>query len=87
MLQPATGTILPSKKQSVMTKKHFIALADAVKEENNRCRFYNLPETFNHDSIVTLGSFCLRQNSAFNQRRWLDYIAGKCGKNGGRVKV
>jgi hypothetical protein len=69
-----------------MTKRHFIALAQAIKEENNRCRFYGKPEAFGHDALLTLSSFCLRQNPAFNSTRWLDYIAGKCGPNGGTRK-
>ena len=62
-----------------MTKKHFIALADAIKEYQNKGR--NL---FNEDQIEILGRFCKSQNPAFNKERWLDYISGKCGPNGGK---
>jgi hypothetical protein len=34
-----------------------------------------------------LADFCKAQNPNFNRDRWLDYIAGKCGKNGGKVKA
>jgi hypothetical protein len=61
-----------------MTKKHFIQLADTIKEN---------PSAFTWPSINTLADFCKAQNPNFNRDRWLDYIAGKCGKNGGRVKA
>ncbi len=65
-----------------MTKKHFIALADCI-------RFYNTHSRtqFNESQIATLAEWCYQQNSNFNHQRWLNYIAGTCGPNGGKVKV
>jgi hypothetical protein len=31
-----------------------------------------------------LADFCRTQNPRFDRERWLDYIAGKCGPNGGK---
>ena len=34
-----------------------------------------------------LADFCAAQNPAFNRERWLAYIAGDCGSNGGKRKA
>lgn len=78
-----------------MTKKHFIALADALRNtrpsstgplnsidtamaiarENQWC--------LDRDAVA---DFCYSQNRAFNRERWIDYINGECGPNGGAIK-
>jgi hypothetical protein len=35
--------------------------------------------------VRDLASFCLHQNSRFDRERFLSYIAGECGPNGGRI--
>ena len=55
-----------------MSKKHFIALANTVKTMQ-----------LSQDQIAALANFCAAQNPNFNRQRWLDYIAGHCGPNGG----
>lgn len=65
-----------------MTKKHFIALADVIKHYNRNQR----RRVFTRDQMVVLAQFCMSQNRGFNMERWLDYIAGKCGPNGGSVE-
>ena len=64
-----------------MSKKDFIALADAIRKHHadGRSRF-----TIEH--MTTLGAFCMQQNARFLPERWLAYAAGKCGPNGGKVK-
>ena len=64
-----------------MTKKNFIALADRIVETNHI--FANKP--FTPTAISTLADFCAAQNPNFNRERWLGYIAGTNGKNGGKV--
>ena len=61
-----------------MTKRDFIALADAVTAHNK----WN-GEPFTSKQLATLATFCAQQNPAFKRDRWLDYIAGTCGPNGG----
>ena len=68
-----------------MSKKHLIALADAIREHNRRA-VNNGEIPFTPDQIDVLALFCKRQNSLFDTSRWLNYIAGKCGPNGGAVK-
>lgn len=64
-----------------MTKKHFIELAEWIRAFNN-----NENEPFTTRQIQMLAQFCKNQNGAFMVERWLDYIEGKCGPNGGKVK-
>jgi len=61
-----------------MSKKHFIALADAIK---NSTALITLTQV----QIEALADFCQAQNSNFNRDRWLGYIAGTNGKNGGKL--
>lgn len=64
-----------------MTKKHFIALADAIIDHN---KFWEGEQAFSEQAIETLAVFCKRENSNFDRERWLDYVNGKCGPNGGK---
>jgi len=68
-------------KGDTMTKKHFIALADSIRWWNR-----DSTEPFTEAQIAHLADFCKAQNGQFNRSRWLGYIAGENGKNGGRVK-
>ena len=67
-----------------MTKKHFIALADMFKTFQKS----DLPTSglyIKHDDVVSkVADFCAAQNPQFNRERWLGYIAGENGQNGGR---
>ena len=65
-----------------MTKKHFIALADMIRMAKNG----TTEERFTPSQILMLARFCQMQNVNFDRGRWLDYIDGKCGPNGGEVK-
>lgn len=60
-----------------MTKKDFIALADYIRV--NR-------DAFTDETIKKLADFCKSQNAAFLRERWIGYINGENGKNGGNVK-
>jgi hypothetical protein len=63
-----------------MSKRHFIALADAIRIHNQ----HSAP--FDTEHLKTLVAVCKSANPNFNADRWLDYIAGRCGPNGGTVK-
>jgi hypothetical protein len=58
-----------------MSKKDFIALADALRGKN-------IPL----DVLEAIMEFCEKQNPRFMRDRWLGYLRGECGKNGGKVK-
>ncbi len=64
-----------------MTKKHFIALADAIREHNK----LTVVKPFDKDQLDTLGMTLRSINPNFKHERWLGYIAGTNGKNGGKV--
>lgn len=62
-----------------MTKKHFIALADALRGDYNAGRL--------SDAVLcSLISFMRDQNTMFKSERWLEYLKGNCGPNGGKIK-
>lgn len=63
-----------------MTKKHFIRFAEYLRDTLNYC------EPFTPKQLEHLADFCHEQNPNFNRERWLGYIAGTNGKNGGKVK-
>jgi hypothetical protein len=64
-----------------MSKKHFIALADYIRRHNQD---FHGAGRFTPDQLEFLADFCFSQNSRFNRERWLAYIAGECGPNGGK---
>jgi hypothetical protein len=70
-----------------MTKKHFIDLADQIRHENVRRLGAGLPPMFDGAAIESLADFCWQQNRRFNRSRWINYIEGACGPNGGTIKT
>lgn len=65
-----------------MSKKDFIALADAIRATRDDSDPAYLDQ-WNND-VKALANFCQSRNPNFKRQRWLDYIAGQCGKNGGK---
>jgi hypothetical protein len=59
-----------------MGKKTLIALADHVRAAGR----------FDAAQIARLADFCQAQNPAFKRDRWIQYVAGQCGPNGGKKK-
>jgi hypothetical protein len=68
-----------------MTKQNFIALADAIREQIKLESTYpgEVQRPFTYGQIHVLADFCASQNPQFNRSRWLAYIAGTAGPNGG----
>jgi hypothetical protein len=62
-----------------MSKKHFIALADAIRRANE-----DPMVQFQPSQLDVLANFCKSVNPAFKYDRWIDYINGECGPNGGK---
>jgi hypothetical protein len=71
-----------SARENPMTKKHFIALADAIREHNS-IAVNNGDTPFTASQLETLADAFQHENSNFMRERWLAYVAGQCGKNGG----
>lgn len=68
----------------MMSKCDFVALADVIREFNSFAP--NPVNAFSSQQINRLADFCQSQNGNFKRDRWLEYIAGNCGKNGGTIK-
>lgn len=64
-----------------MTKKHFIALADTLREYESETG-----EVIPDRLLTALGFFCKRQNPRFDWDRWHGYVRGLCGPSGGTIK-
>jgi len=71
-----------------VTKKHFIALADYIRDHNEEYGQWPMhPEViFNYGHLQALAEFLQEQNRNFDKELWLDYIAGKCGPSGGELR-
>lgn len=61
-----------------MTKKHFIALADALRPVSNE-----MPERV----LGAILGFCRDQNPNFNTNRFLGYLYEEMGPSGGKIKT
>ena len=66
-----------------MTKKHFIEMADTLKAFFETNAGAEMDVMTRNVLINHLADFCQSQNPNFNRERWLGYIAGTNGKNGG----
>jgi len=66
-----------------MTKKDFILLADHIRDAASGTRS---EEAFTDIQISYLAKFCKQINPRFKENRWIAYILGKCGPNGGKIK-
>ena len=73
--------------EDLMSKKHFIALADLIREHNRLAGTGGPYTAFTEDQITALAEFCRDQNYGFMRDRWMSYIAGECGPNGGSIRV
>lgn len=58
-----------------MTRRHFIALADAIRRHNDTVRGSHLA-MFTGLQLDCLARFCAAQNPRFNRDRWLVYVWG-----------
>lgn len=73
-----------------MTKKHFIALADAMRRarpDEGSSEYAIIAMKQWEQDVRHVANFCQGQSPNFKWDRWMDYIAGKCGSNGGKVKA
>ncbi len=59
-----------------MNKKHFIALADLIKAR---------PHCFSGLAVESLADYCQDQNPRFDRWKWLGYVRGQNGPNGGAI--
>lgn len=71
-----------------MTKKNLIALADALKlnAPDPDSNALEIEKPYFEQIVNDIANACAEANPNFNRQRWLHYIAGKCGSNGGAIK-
>ena len=69
-----------------MSKKDFIALADTLKALFETNAGKEMDEISRGILMQHLANFCSEQNPRFMRGRWLDYVVGACGPNGGPIK-
>ena len=62
-----------------MTKKDFIRLADYLRHINWKTDEARL-------ILGTICDFCKATNPRFDEEKFLGYLAGTCGPNGGAIK-
>ena len=62
----------------MLTKKHFIELADSIRAFNDAPGL----DYYTESQIEDLADFCQSQNPRFNRELWLGYIAGTRGPGG-----
>lgn len=62
-------------------------MADMIRHENSKREAATLPLMFDDAAIFALANFLATQNPDFKGERWLDYINGKCGPNGGTLNL
>ena len=67
-----------------MSKKDFIALADALRSEKPGANWNPNKMVQWELDIKAVADVCQKSNPRFNRDRWLAYIAGECGPNGGK---
>ncbi len=71
----------------MMTKQDFIGLADAIRpvlEGPIMVHETGKPtRTIQQDLVNAVADFCQHANPKFKRERWLAYVAGKSGVNGG----
>jgi predicted transcriptional regulator len=75
-----------------MSKKQFIELADCLRarlatiaEKYARSPLYlTVAQNETWETIRALADVCAADNPRFNRQRWIEYIAGKVGPNGGQ---
>jgi hypothetical protein len=61
-----------------MTKKDIVALAEVLRSHN---RTADGRTEFTPDHLRVLADFLASQYPTFNQKWWIDYIAGECGQS------
>ena len=69
-----------------MSKKHFIALADALRAEKPASHWDPNKRVQWELDVKAIADVCCSSNPRFKRERWLAYVNGECGPNGGCCK-
>lgn len=66
-----------------MSKKHFIALADALRAQRPADHWDPNKRVQWELDVKAVADVCQQANGNFNRERWMAYIKDECGPNGG----
>ena len=66
-----------------MSKKHFIALADALRQTRPADHWDANKRVQWEMDVRVIADVLNQSNPRFNYSRWMDYVNGLCGPNGG----
>lgn len=70
-----------------MSKKDFIALANALRAQKPAEHWDPNKRVQWELDVKAIADVCAASNRAFMRDRWMDYVNGLCGPNGGPVKT
>src|SRR5271166_5021243 len=68
-----------------MSKRDFVALADALRAEKPGDNWNPNKRVQWELDVEAIADVCAASNPRFKRDRWMSYIAGECGPNGGRL--
>ena len=78
---------LGTTRKTIMSKKHFISLGNWIREHNKISVTPGTSRTpFNMEHLETLSEFMRESNPRFNKERWIGFVLGHNGPNGGVIK-
>jgi hypothetical protein len=74
-------------KTMSMSKRDFVALADALRREKPGENWNPNKRVQWELDVKAIADVCAVANPRFKRERWMSYIAGECGPNGGRLRT
>ena len=71
----------------MIAKREMIALATALKQPAVIRLVHpgGSPNELYTEILMAVADVCAASNPRFDRQHWFDYIAGRCGSNGGEV--
>lgn len=69
-----------------MSKKHFIALADALRAQKPADHWDPKQKVQWELDVKAVASICAHFNYNFNRDLWMRYVNGECGPSGEAIK-
>jgi len=78
---------LAHRKNAVsMSKRDFVKLADALRAERPGDNWNPNKRVQWELDIKAIANVCAESNPRFKRERWMSYVNGECGPNGGELR-
>jgi hypothetical protein len=74
------------EKTVSMSKRDFVALADSLRAEKPGENWNPNKQVQWELDVKAVADVCARSNPRFMRERWMDYVNGLCGPNGGSLR-